>query len=126
MFPLESHRRSYAERALAHHPVLIPLGGFPQQLVQMRIIARHRNRHQMIPPEEPAFSFHATLLVASRPIAELALVAPVRAEGDEPRRLLPLRSTQDFLHRRLQVVVAQQVEGDRKSTRLNSSHLGIS
>src|ERR1035441_9168909 len=114
MLPLQGHRRSYAERTLAHNSDLIPLGGFPQQLVQMRIIARHRDRHQMIPPEESALSFHSALLVAPRPIAELGLVAPVRAEGDEPRRLLPLRSAQDFLHRRLQVVVAQQVKGSPK------------
>jgi hypothetical protein len=114
MFPLQGHRRSYVERPLAHDPVLIPLGGFPQQFVQMLKIARHRDRHQMIPPEESAFSFHPAFLIAPRPIAELGLVTPVRAEGDEPRRLLPLRSPQDSLHRRLQVVIAQQMEGPPK------------
>src|ERR1039458_6986776 len=106
MFPLQGHRRSYVERALAHHPVLIPLGGFPQQLVQMRIISRHRDWHQMIPPEEPTFSFDAAFLIPPRRIAELRLVAPVRAEGEEPRPLLPLRSPHDSLHRRFQVLCA--------------------
>src|SRR5271157_6476680 len=114
MFPLQGHRRSYVERARAHHPVLILLGGLPQQFVKMFKIARYRDRHQMVPPEESAFSFHAAFLIAPRPIAELGLVTPVRAESDEPRRLLPLRSPQDSLHRRLQVVIAQQMEGSPK------------
>src|SRR6266436_6319644 len=76
----------------------------------MRIITSFRDRCQVIPPEEAAFSFHATLLIAPRRIAELGLIAPVRSEGDESRRLLPLRSPQDSLHRRLEIVISQLME----------------
>ena len=75
-----------------------------------RVIARHRNPRQMIPPEESTFSFHASFFIAARRIAELGRIAPVRPERHEARRLFALRATQDFLHCRLQVVVPQQVE----------------
>ena len=64
----------------------------------------------MIPAKESTLSFHSTFLIAPRRIAELGLVAPVRSEGDESRRLLPLRSPQDSLHRRLEIVISQPTE----------------
>src|SRR6266513_2207972 len=82
------------------------MGSFPQQLIEVLIITRLRDRCQVIPPEVASFSFHATFLVAPRRIAKLSLVAPVRSEGNESRRFLPLRSPQDSLHRRLEIVIA--------------------
>ena len=64
----------------------------------------------MVPAEVTHFAFHAALLVAPRRIAELRLKAPVRAEGDQALRLLPLMAAQNLLHRALQVVVAQAPE----------------
>src|SRR5258707_12217000 len=64
----------------------------------------------MVPAEVTYLAFHATLLVAPRRIAELRLESPVRAEGDQALRLLPLMAAQNLLHRALQVVVAQAPE----------------
>ncbi len=64
----------------------------------------------MVPAEVTDFALHSTLLVASRRIAKLRLKAPVRAEGDQSFRLLPLMPAQNLLHRALQVVVAQAPE----------------
>src|ERR1019366_2837561 len=64
----------------------------------------------MIPAEVPHLAFYSALFVASRRIAKLCLESPVRAEGDQALRLLPLMAAQNLLHRALQVVVAQAAE----------------
>src|SRR6266545_4046866 len=64
----------------------------------------------MIPAEVTYFPLHSAFLVAPRWIAELRLESPVRAEGDQACRLLPLMAAQNLLHRTLQVVVAQAPE----------------
>src|SRR5205814_10176902 len=87
------------------------------------------------PPSSPLFPY-TTLFRSRRILLQLALqAAPVDAEparrlGDVPAGVrehavdvFPLRARQ---RRRLVVVGVRRLQGDRKSTRLNSSHLGIS
>ena len=68
----------------------------------------------MVPPEVSYFSFHSAFLVAFGPIAELRVVAPVRAEGEESLRFFALPAAQHLLHRTLQVVVAQHLKHSAK------------
>jgi hypothetical protein len=75
--------------------------------VQRRQIVGFRYRDPMVSPKISGFSFHATLLMRLRRRAKLRLKSPVRAEGDEPRRLFPAVSPQDFLYRRTQIVITQ-------------------
>src|SRR5882762_10203756 len=76
----------------------------------MSVIACRCNRCQMIPLEASAFAFHSSFFIATRRGAELRLVAPVRPKCHEPRRLLALRTAQDSLHGRPEVVVSQQAK----------------
>src|SRR5919108_6487159 len=64
----------------------------------------------MVAPEVPAFFFHASLLVAARRVAELALKTPVRTKRDEPTVFLSLVPAQDLLHCTFQVVESKQRE----------------
>src|SRR5579871_933860 len=68
----------------------------------------------MVAPELPSLAFHPTLLVPFPRRAELRFESPVRAESDEPHRLLPLMAAQDFLYRTPQIVVAQHAEDSAK------------
>src|SRR5689334_22080779 len=57
--------------------------------------------------EIAGFSFHAALLMSFGRCAELAVEAPMRPKCDELGCLFPALTAQDFLHRSLQVVVAE-------------------
>ena len=82
-----------------------------QQLrVQLGKIACRRHGNPVVAPEVAAFTFHAALLVAFAGRAEVSLILPVRAEGDEASRLLAPIAAQDLLHRARQVVVAKPAE----------------
>jgi hypothetical protein len=63
--------------------------------------------HIRVAPEVAGLALDATLLVRLVGRAELALKAPVRAEGYEARGLLAPIAAQDLLHRGFQVVVPQ-------------------
>jgi len=62
----------------------------------------------VIVPEVAGLALDPTLLVRFSRCAEIALKAPVRAEGDEVRGLLAAPTAQDLFNRALQVVVAQE------------------
>src|SRR5207245_2676799 len=79
-------------------------------LVQTRQVADLRHGNKMIPSEVTALSFHAALLVPFPQSAELCSEVPVRAEGDDCFGLLSPATTQDRLHRRLDIVVPQSRE----------------
>src|ERR1035437_6326900 len=82
-----------------------------QQLgVQFRKIAGHRYRNPVVAAEVAHFTFHPALLVAFAGRAELSLILPVRTEGDEASRQLPLIAAQDHLYCTRQVVVAKPTE----------------
>src|ERR1035438_5063426 len=68
----------------------------------------------MVAPELPSLAFHTALLVPLPRRAELRFESPVRAESDEPHRLLPLMAAQDFLYRTPQIVVSQHAEDSAK------------
>src|SRR5208337_3037407 len=110
MLSLHDHRRADGLRTPINHPALLFLRTRPDQQVQLLQIPHLRHRHQMIPPELPSFAFHPTFFVSFTWRAELRLESPVRTESDESGSFLPLMSPQDFLHRALQVVVAQHSE----------------
>ena len=61
----------------------------------------------MIAAEVADLALHAALLVPRRGRAELRLEPPVRAERDEPHRLLAAVAAQDLADRTAQIVVAQ-------------------
>ena len=64
----------------------------------------------MVSSEVAAFAFNAALLMPLARRAELRGKPPMRAERDEPHRLLPPIAAQDLAHRTGQIVVAQQVK----------------
>src|ERR1022692_5150802 len=82
-----------------------------QQLrVQLSKIARRRYRDPVVAAEEAHFAFHAALLMAFAGRAKLSLILPVRTEGNEAGRQLPLIAAQDLLYCTRQVVVAKPAE----------------
>src|ERR1035437_2398524 len=82
-----------------------------QQLcVQLSQIARRRYRDPVVAAEVAHFAFHPALLVAFAGRAEIGLILPVRTEGDEAGRQLPLIAAQDLLYCTRQVVVAKPAE----------------
>src|SRR5215210_6385893 len=99
MITLDDHSGADRLRPPFNYPAFFFLQARRQQQVQLFQIPHLWHRHQMIPPELSPFAFYAAFLVPFTRRAELRLVSPVRAESDEPRRLLPLISPQDFLHR---------------------------
>src|SRR6202522_3244476 len=64
----------------------------------------------MVAPEITAFPLNAAFLVTLPRRAELGGEPPMRAERQEPHRLLPLIAAQDLAHRARQIVVTQQME----------------
>ena len=68
----------------------------------------------MVAPEVAPFAFHAALLVAFAGRAEIGLILPVRAEGDEANRQLALIAAKDLLHCTGEVVVAKATEDAAK------------
>src|SRR6266540_4718003 len=114
MLPLGEHRRSERLRPTVDHAALIFLRTCRQQQVQLFQIPNLRHRYKMVPPELPAFALYTAFLVPFTRCAKLRRKSPVRPECDEPRRLLPLMPTQDFLDCALQVVVAQHPEHSAK------------
>src|SRR5437660_1701671 len=107
MLSLGQHGCADRLRPACNDAVFLFFGSRCQQQVQLVQIAHLRHRYQMVPPKLPAFAFYTAFFVTFSWSAELRLKSPVRAERDEPRRLLALVSPQDFLYRALQVVVTQ-------------------
>src|SRR3954447_22737794 len=68
----------------------------------------------MVAAEVADLALHAALLVPGRGRAELRLEPPVRAERDEPYRLLAAMAAQDLADRTGQVVVAQNPDDPAK------------
>ena len=64
-------------------------------------------RHPMIPPEVPDFSFHAPLLVPFARRTKLGGELPMRSKGQEARRLLAPEPPQNFANGAGQIVVPQ-------------------
>src|SRR5262249_51570957 len=62
---------------------------------------------QVVAAEEPGFAFDAALFMALARRTELGLKCPMRAEGDEARRLFAPMTAQDLFDRCAQVVVPQ-------------------
>src|SRR5881628_1755230 len=110
MFTLHDHPRADRLRTTLNDAALVFLRTGHQQQIQLFQIPDFRQRHQMVPPELAPFSFYATLFMPFAWRAKLRLESPVRAESNEPRRLLPLMTPQNLLHRALQVVVTQHAE----------------
>ena len=88
MRALLDHRRSHRLSVPGDlAPFILATGG--QQLrVELREVPRLRHRHPVVAPEVAGLAFDAALFVRFVRRAELALEAPVRAEGDEARGLL--------------------------------------
>ena len=84
--------------------------GRHQHGIQRIEVGDARHGHQVVAPEIAAFAFNAALLVPLARRAELGGKPPVRAERQEPHRLLPPVAAQDLANRTGQIVVAQQVE----------------
>src|SRR6266705_4433747 len=110
MFPLDDHPRADRLRSTLNDAALVFLRTRRQQQVQLLQIPHLLHRYQMVPPELAPFAFYATLFMPFAWRAKLRLESPVRAESNEPRRLLPLMTPQDFLYGALQVVVTQHAE----------------
>src|ERR1019366_8791430 len=107
VFSFQIHSCANRLGPLADQTLLIVPGSFQQEEVQGLPTGHLRDGHHVVPAKVSAFSFHAALLVAFSRCAELRLKTPMRSEGDESRRLLPLVAPQNLLHRTLQVVVPQ-------------------
>src|SRR6202007_750711 len=107
VFSLQIHSGTNRLGSLADQTLLIVPGCFQQEKVQRFPTSNLRNRHHVVPAKVSAFSFHPTLLVAFRWVAELRLETPMRSEGHESRGLLALVPSQNLLHRTLKVVVPQ-------------------
>src|SRR5450759_3804652 len=107
VFSLQIHSCANRLGPLADPTLLVVPGSFQQEQVQGLPTGNLRDGHQVVPAKVSAFSFHATFFVAFSRCAELRLETPMRSEGDESRRLLPLVAPQNPLHRTLQVVVTK-------------------
>src|SRR5215469_2589681 len=110
MGALLDHQRPHRLAAPDNRAPFIFAAGGEQLRVKLGEVPRFRDRHPVITPEVADLAFDAAFFVRLVRRAELTAEAPVRAEGDEARGLLPLIAAQDLLHRRFQVVVPQ----DRK------------
>src|SRR5882724_11114648 len=110
MFPLDDHGRADRLRTTLDDAALVFVRTRRYQQVQLLQVPDLRHWYEMVPPELAPFAFHTALLVPFTRRAELGFESPVRAESNEPRRLLPLMTTQNFLHGALQVVVTQHAE----------------
>ena len=64
-------------------------------------------RNPVIPPKVANLPLHAALLVSFAWRAELTLVSPMGAEGDEPRRLFSPLPSQNLLYGRTEIVVTE-------------------
>src|SRR5450756_1330922 len=106
MLPFDHYSGSNAPLASCHPALLVFATSRHDLPVQPGYIRGFRDRNPVVPPEVTSLSLHPSLLMRLGRIAELALEPPMRAEGNESRRLLPLVSSQDLLHRRSQVVIA--------------------
>src|ERR1700719_884381 len=114
MFSLHRHPCAYRLTPLPDPSLLIPPGFFPQVQVQSLPVGHLWHRHHVIPAKVSPFSFHSALLVPFSGGAELRLEAPMRSEGDESCRLLPLVTPQNLLHRTLQVVIPKSFENSHE------------
>src|ERR1035441_4577251 len=107
VFSFQIHSCANRLGPVADQTLLVVPGSFQQEQVQGLPAGNLRDGHHVVPAKVSAFSFHPALLVAFSRGAELRLETPMRSEGDESRRLLPLVAPQNLLHRTLQVVVSQ-------------------
>src|ERR1035437_9656911 len=107
VFSFQIHSCANRLGQVADQTLLVVPVSFQQEQVQGLPAGNLRDGHHVVPAKVSAFSFHAALLVAFSLRAELRLETPMRSEGDESRRLLPLVAPQNLLHRTLQVVVSQ-------------------
>src|ERR1019366_3415770 len=114
VFSLQIHPCANRLGPLPDQTLLIVPGSFQQEDVQGLPTGNLRDRHHVVPAKVSAFSFHPALLVAFSRRAELRLETPMRSEGDESRRLLPLVASQNLLHRTLQVVITKSLENPRE------------
>src|ERR1700719_243179 len=110
MFLLQTHSRTDRLHSLTNHPLLIFLGRFQQQCIELFPTGHVRHRHHMVPAKVPAFSFHAAFFVALRRCTELRFEIPMRSESDESRGLLSLVPSQNPFHRRAEVVIPKDLE----------------
>src|SRR6516225_1678178 len=108
MLPLDRHRRPDRLAPACDHSLLFFFTACLQHLVQMFQVPRHRQGHQVVPPEIPTFSFDTSLFIPTSWVAKLALKSPMRPESDELVDLLPLVSPQDFVYGASQVVESKQ------------------
>src|SRR5580693_7867120 len=113
---LVQHRSTDGLHTPAQDALPVQVRAALQIRVQLVLVARCWNRHPMVAPEVSAFAFDSTLLVAASRVAELALKAPVRTEGDEAAGLFPPMAAQDLLDRTREVIVAKQPEDPAKVT----------
>lgn len=107
MLSLQNHSCVDDLGPLSDDPLLIVPRAFPQQHIEFFPTGHLRYRHRMIPAKVPAFSFHATLLVAFARRTELGLKPPMRSEGDESHRVLSLVPAQNPFHCTREVVIAK-------------------
>src|ERR1035437_4922170 len=114
VFSFQIHSCANRLGPVADETLLIVPGSFQQEDVQGLPTGNLRDGHHVVPAKVSAFSFHPALLVAFSRGAELRLETPMRSEGDESRRLLPLVASQNFLYRTLQVVITKSFENSSK------------
>src|ERR1039458_8851671 len=98
MFSLQGHRRPHTAFASLDLARFVLATSALQKLIQLWQVEGPGHARSMVPPEISALSFHAPFLVPAPRVAELCPKAPVRAEGNKPRRLFPLVSLQNLLH----------------------------
>src|ERR1022692_138904 len=114
VFSFQIHSCANRLGPVADQTLLVVPGSFQQEQVQGLPAGNLRDGHHVVPAKVSAFSFHPALLVAFSRGAELRLETPMRSEGDESRRLLPLVAPQNLLHRTLQVVITKSFENSSK------------
>ena len=114
MVPLDRQGRANTPLATVDQPLLVGTAAGEQQAIELVEIYRRRERHPVVAAEVADLALHTALLVTGRGRAELRCEPPMRAEGNEPHRLLAPPTPQDLAHGTGQVVVAQGPEDAAK------------
>ncbi|HUW79388.1 MAG TPA: hypothetical protein VMV54_00680 [Acidocella sp.] len=129
MFALHRHQSADRLNPSGQNPRLITPAMSDEACVQCVKISHARHWHQVVTPEISAFSRNATLLMTLSECAEFGGKPPMRAERQEPHRLLAPMAAQDLTYRTRQIVVAQQAKhpteiSERQLVRLEKRLLG--
>src|SRR5580700_1677548 len=102
---LLEHQCAHRRAAAGDLAPLVLAAGSQELYVEVRQVTRLGYRHPVVAPKVADFALDPPFFVGFLGRAELALEAPMRAEGDEARSLLAAMTAQDLLYCASQVIV---------------------